>query len=267
MDFNDRGFLGEEIEKWRTEVIARHRTHFDFAHDVNDFCQRAKCGLNIHNRDGQEIIVASLFLKMLADYQGAIIVLERGLVAQGEALLRCTLEAYFLLKRAVEDDGFATRWAKSDDLDRLRMLQSVGAGEGGLPLTVDPVVLEVKMAELRRQIQTNEAKRIKVKDVVHETEAHWLPCLYTIWSFSVHSAPRAVEKYVQSGAPGEGMREFNSAPSEDGLDFTLAWGAIVMVAVWTPLSKLFRLDVSSEVDAFEARFGDLIGDRGTQAGA
>jgi hypothetical protein len=258
MDFNHHGFLGQEIETWRIKVIARHQAHFDFAYDVNDFCQRAKYGLNIHNKDGQEIIVASLFLKMLSDYQGAIILLERGLIAQGEEVLRCALEAFFLIKRAIEDDGFPVVWAKSDDLDRLRMLRSVGVGEGGLPPSIDAAQLEAKMSEVQRDIEQSHAKRIKITDIMQETEAQWLPSLYMIWSFPVHSTPRAVEKYVQSATPGEGIRGFNSAPSERGLNFALAWGAAVMLAVWAPLSKLFDLNVASEVDTFEARFRELL---------
>src|SRR5260221_11469500 len=87
MDFNERGFLGEAIEEWRKRLILAHQAHFAFAHDVHEFCQRAKFELKVHNRDGQQIVAASLFFKMLSDYQGALILLERGMVVQGQALL------------------------------------------------------------------------------------------------------------------------------------------------------------------------------------
>jgi hypothetical protein len=138
------------------------------------------------------------------------------------------------------------------------MLESVGTGEGGLPPTIDRAQLEARMADVRSEIEKSEAKRIKVKDIIHETEAQWLPSLYMLWSFPVHSTPRSIEKYLQPGGSGDGIRGFNSAPSEDGLDFALAWGAIVMVAVWTPLTQLFDVDVRSDVEAFEARFREVI---------
>jgi hypothetical protein len=261
MDFNERGFLGEAIEEWRKKLIPAHQAHFTFAYDVHEFCQRAKFEVKVHNRDGQEIVVASLFFKMLSDYQGAIILLERGMVAQGQALLRCTLEAYFLIKRSVEDDSFHAVWARSDQIDRLRMLQAVGAGEGGLPPTVDAIELDTKIADVRRQVEESEAKRIRVKDVIQEKEGEWLPSLYMLWSFSVHSTPRTVNKYVQGGPLGLGIQGFNWGPCEDSLDFTLAWGGSVMLAVWSPLGKLFDLSVADEVGALEARFGELIPNR------
>jgi len=262
MDFNDRGFLGQAIVDWRNAVVARaHKPFFKFAYDVNDFCQRAKYSLNIHNQDGQAIIVASLFLKMLFDYQGAILLLERGMVAQGEALLRCALEAYLLIKRAVDDEEFAVAWAHSDHRDRLRMLQSVGIGEGGLPPIADAAELQAKIAEVEKQIEDTKAKPILVRDILKNPGAEWLPSLYMFWSFSVHSVPRAVQQYVEGGSQGMGVKGFKSGPSEDGLDAALAWGAIVMLEVWTPLSKLFGVTVQSEVDAFEARFRELTGSR------
>src|SRR5213595_420867 len=39
---------------------------------------------------------------MLSDFQAAIIVLERGLVPQGQELLRCALEALFLIELVAE---------------------------------------------------------------------------------------------------------------------------------------------------------------------
>ena len=194
------------------------------------------------------------------DYQGALIVLERGLIAQGEALLRCGLEALFLIKRAVDDYDFALAWAHSDHRDRLRMLEQVGVGEGGLPPVIgDPAELQAKIAEVQQEIQRTKAKRVRVGDIMKKQAAEWLAKLYMIWSFPVHSVPRTVQHNIEAGAPGGGIRGFKSPPSDKGLDFALAWGAIVMVAVWGPLTKLFGVDVAKEVEAFETRFRDLKG--------
>src|SRR5439155_7674722 len=63
--------------------------------------QRSKVPL-VHTRDGQEVMAASLLIKVLSDLQTAIIVLERGLVLHGQELLRCGLKALFLIERVAE---------------------------------------------------------------------------------------------------------------------------------------------------------------------
>ena len=47
-------------------------------------------------------MAASSLIKVLSDLQTAIIVLERGLVLQGQELLRCALEALFLIELVAE---------------------------------------------------------------------------------------------------------------------------------------------------------------------
>jgi hypothetical protein len=119
MPMDKRGFLGQDVERIRLEIIARHNPYFGLAYDVNGFCQRAKFLLQVHTKDGQEVMAASLLIKMLSDFQAAIIVLERGLVLQGQELLRCALEALFLIKWVADDATFVETWAKTDD-PRLR---------------------------------------------------------------------------------------------------------------------------------------------------
>src|SRR5438128_5057998 len=58
--------------------------------------------LEVHRTDGEEVMGAWLLIKMLSDFQAAIIVLERGLVLQGQELPHCAVEALFLIKRAAE---------------------------------------------------------------------------------------------------------------------------------------------------------------------
>lgn len=260
MSMNDHGFLGQDIEQTRLDIIAKHKPYFEFARDVNSFCQRSKFLLQIHTKDGQEVVAASMFVKMLCDYQAAIIVLERGLALQGQELLRCALEALFHIQRVAEDPSFMGTWAKTDDKDRLRLFEAVQAGTGPLRARIDAGALQKKIGEARARVARAGPKKLRVADLISEPDAGGRS-LYMLWSLPLHAAPRAVQDYVENGPPGTGISALKWGPSEDELDFTLAMGASVMLAAWEPLSKLFKIDVRAEIEQFHERLKALIGER------
>src|SRR5439155_10526928 len=67
---NKRGFLGQDVERMRLEIVARYKAYFDLGYDVNGFCQRSKFLLQLHTRDGEEVMAASLLIKMLSGLPG-----------------------------------------------------------------------------------------------------------------------------------------------------------------------------------------------------
>jgi hypothetical protein len=255
-DFNDHGFLGRDIERWRSANMTRYSSFFDLAYEVNAFCQRSKFLLKVHSKDGQEVVAVSLLLKMIADFQAAVIVLERGLPLQGQELLRCALEALIILQRVAADPDFASTWAKSDDIDRQRAFEAVQAASVGLPPGVGPAELQAKIDEVRARIEERGAKRLRITRLMNGPE--WQSGLYAHWSLPVHSAPRAVQKYVEWGAPGGGLAGLCWGPSEDDVDFTLGTGIAVMLAAWAPIAGLFEIDLQDDVDALDRKLKALV---------
>jgi len=258
MPINEHGFLGQDMERMRLEIIARHQAYFDLAYDVNGFCQRSKFLLQVHTQDGQEVMAASLLIKMLSDFQAAIIVMERGLVLQGQELLRCALEALFLIQRVADDPSFMGTWAKTDEKDRIRMFEAVQADPGGLPAAITALALQEKIDQVRARIESEGIRKLRVADIMNEADVAWLSSLYMLWSLPVHSAPRAVQDYVEKGPPGTGISSLKWGPSEEDLDFTLAMGIVVMLAVWIPVAQVFGLEVQTDVDELDRRLQALI---------
>ena len=253
MSLNDHGFLGQDVERIRLGIVARHKVYFDLAYKVNDFCQQTKFRLPIHSKDGPEVVAASLLLKMLCDFQAAIIVLERGLVLQGQELLRCALEAFFFVRQVANEPEFAATWAKSDEIDRKRAFEAVKAGGAGLPPGVGAEELEAK---LKARIEADTIKRLWLTDI--KTETDWQSGLYAHWSLAVHSAPRSAEVYLDKGPPGSGIKGLKWGPSEEDLDFTLGMGVGIILAAWEPISRIYRIEVRAEVDALDAKLRALL---------
>lgn len=256
MDFNQRGFLGASVDEWRGKNIAAHQIAFAFSYDVSTFCERTKFLLKISTGCRCASMVVALFLKMLSDYQAALLLFERGMIPQGEALFRCMLEAFFLISEMVNDVAFVARWVKSDDIDRLRMVQmSIRASEEGVPPNVDADALASTLAEVQRD--ADNASRVPgPSKMLTDKHFAWMHGLYMNWSFPVHSAPRGVQDILHLDSTSGAIR--SAGPTDIGLDETLAWGGAVMMEAWKPLSYLFDLQIRDQLRAYDDRFHGLM---------
>jgi hypothetical protein len=94
---NEEGFLSEHLEPYRQRIRAKHQPHYELAFEINKVCQNVKFKMHVHSRDGQEVFGAALFIKLLADVQAAILLLERSLSSQPRSILRVAIEALIIL--------------------------------------------------------------------------------------------------------------------------------------------------------------------------
>jgi hypothetical protein len=73
---NEEGFLSEHLEPYRQRIRAMHQPHYALVFEINKVCQSVKFQMHVHSRDGQEVFGAALFIKLLADVQAAVLLLE-----------------------------------------------------------------------------------------------------------------------------------------------------------------------------------------------
>ena len=91
------GFLSEESENGRKNFHLKYRDVFDFAKDLNrfsmDFMQKQK----VDWKDKHKLIIKTLFLRIIENFQGTFLMLERGMMPQAKVLTRAMLETVFIL--------------------------------------------------------------------------------------------------------------------------------------------------------------------------
>lgn len=79
MIIDEQGFLSPDIQVW----IRKHRTEnqawFALAEDLNRIGQRQVALLNVPADDNQAFLTALLFMRGLSGFQGAILLVERGM--------------------------------------------------------------------------------------------------------------------------------------------------------------------------------------------
>jgi hypothetical protein len=81
-EFDADGFLTERRGLLQSGIRDAYKQLFARAYQINRDCHGLLFAANIHNRDGREVLVATLFIRALEHYQASILLLGTGLVAQ-----------------------------------------------------------------------------------------------------------------------------------------------------------------------------------------
>jgi|MudIll2142460700_1097286.scaffolds.fasta_scaffold04156_1 hypothetical protein len=157
-DFDDKGFLGLQAQDFALEISRKHKDWFELCSDINSFAQRSKYELVIHNMDGQEVISVCLFLRILNGFQACMILAGRGLVVEGEVLLRSMFEALFIMKACMKDEDFMREYVKSSQVHQLRLMDAAFKHDADIFAETRKYVSKEKMGELRDKVKRKEVK-------------------------------------------------------------------------------------------------------------
>jgi hypothetical protein len=104
MSFIEEGFLSTEttgmVERFRRDHAAR----FELADRLN------RMGMRLFRitrpREGQRRLVRAFFFRAVSNFQGAVLMAERGMTAEAGTLARACLETVFYQGAAAKDEGF-----------------------------------------------------------------------------------------------------------------------------------------------------------------
>jgi hypothetical protein len=125
MSIDDQGFLSDDIMQYRDQIRQQYVRYFYFIQRVNAFCQQAKFRIDGTSVNNQSLMAVRLIIKLLADTQGALLLVERGLASQARTLLRAACETCIILRRVCQDQGFPRLFSLSEELTLARWLKDI----------------------------------------------------------------------------------------------------------------------------------------------
>lgn len=108
------GYLSPDFDRWIAKHHAEHRASFDLAERLNRLCQRAMLAAEVPDGDLRALLILSLFARALSSYQGAVLMVERGMSVEAQTLARSCLESTFYLGAVVHNQPFIERIKCSD---------------------------------------------------------------------------------------------------------------------------------------------------------
>lgn len=125
MSIDDQGFLSPDVEQFRQEIRARLADYFSLAEKVLRLCHAHKFRFQAHNLDPQEIFTAGLVLKLIADLEGVLLLLERGMYSQCRSMLRVAIECYITLAKVCDSFEFGKAYAIVAEQARLKLIRGL----------------------------------------------------------------------------------------------------------------------------------------------
>ena len=125
MSFTEEGFLSTEtaavVERFRRDHAAR----FELADRLNRMGMRLLT--TTRTRDAQQRLVRALFSRAVSNFQGAILMAERGMTAEAGTLARACLETVFYQGAAAKNKKFSKELLADAASHKKKIATSLGS--------------------------------------------------------------------------------------------------------------------------------------------
>jgi len=252
MDFNEEGFLGTAISDFTKAVESRYSDFFDACNKINKLAQGLKFELQIHNKDGREVLVATLFLRILNAYQAIILVTKLGLIVEAKVVLRSAIESLFILRLLSQDRKFLTEYVGSDEVRRLKWMNVALDSKSTLFDKLRDHATSALREELKGKIDKNQWKELKTIDVASRAGLKEMyDTDYRLLSEEVHTLPISMEYLLGADEDGD-IRTFEWGPTDKGIDYVLFTAIRVLFISLVALAELFELNKAEDLRSIDA---------------
>ena len=167
---------------------------------------------------------------------------------QATILLRCLLEALFSLVASSKSEEVVKKFINADLLERRKFFNKARMCKGdSLKGLADKHATDEVISNIQKDIDTFEAKRLSTEDISIKAELHdWYLTAYSLFSHSVHSSIRDLEKHLITDRNGD-ITGLKNEPTSDDYELLLATAAEAMLHTLKAIERVFDLDTSDFV--------------------
>jgi len=258
---DEKGFLGKEVEQWIPRIRNAHKGLFVLADEVNEYCQKAMYKFEAHNKDKQEVLVSTLYIRTLNNYQASILLAERGMMPQSRVIVRAMVEALFSLCAIAKSEKYADDFILEDQKNRLKYLNKFRQLHGGLPPDANKEEVELLEKQLKEEIRAGEIKEKSTEQWSKDAGMHdWYLTAYSVLSATVHSKVKDLERYLALNDKNE-IVEFRWGPDDHDVEEILMTLIQGMLTALNCERSLFEQKQESEVSDFQERLNSLVKER------
>lgn len=252
------GCLSSQAEQIRKQNWKDNAAFFQLAYALNIYGHKTKFECKINGNNILHVVAISLYLRILNSYASLILLTERNLEHDAEAIARVALEALFYLKRIIESPSFVEEFVKSDQKNRLKLMNLAKDETSGVTdiFRQDLKRFDSLYAELKSQVEEEEIKELKAYEVAEDAGLKELyNYAYRTLCQSVHPNPRSLSRYVTWDKNGE-AKEIIPIPISDSIPRVLGTGIMTLIMATRLIGSLFGLDLK-EFEQYERQFSEL----------
>ena len=232
-------FLDDSGTEIMRQIHAEFRSGFEFVREINEAANSLTSQSSIGSSDLQQLLIASLFLRSLTTYQSTILVIERGLPAEGKILARSLLEILFRISAISKDIKYAEIYVNEDQILRRKLINKS-------KLLSEPLrsKFEIdKITKLKVEISDDiNARMIEEKNSQWYAEQSGLSdfyhSAYSIFSISVHASARDLESHLILDKEKK-IIGFEIGPNKTEIDLILITIAEAMIMIISSAKSIF----------------------------
>jgi len=252
------GYLSPEIDKWVKKHKSENHEWFKLSEDINSFAQEQMFLLNVHNRDYQKLLTATAFVRSHSLFQGAIILLQRGMIYEAATLVRAEVEAMFVLTAAVKERKFAKEFILSDETQKLRLMKNILRSSSDLQNEIGDDATWEKVEKLKGKLKKNGITEIQFNDIANITDYfNWYTVVYTVLSqIGAHPTPRSLDQHLHIDSTGE-VDSLLWGPDIYGIPSLLGTAVECLIIILNSLSILFEMSWDEKLNIYHDRLKSL----------
>jgi hypothetical protein len=246
MTLESQGFLDDEI----LSVVDKNRNDNSAAYalcvEVNQLANTILYLMKVHVEDVQELLVACLFARSVSTYQGSILMIERGMVAEARILIRSLVEIMFRLVAICRDETLAQSYILEDQRQRKKFISKFRTLKER-SFEVDQSLLDELEAEIQRQIKEHNIGELKTEFFAKKAGMEdYYKTVYAIFSGTVHTYSRDLAEYLVPDETGKPI-SLGCGPDSRCLNELFLTAADVMIMILDNLSGFFSLERRDDV--------------------
>lgn len=192
--FEEVGYIGSEINHYIKLFGDEYSDLWALALEVNKFSNRLQYGLCIHNEYLPEILGATLYIRVLTNYQGLLILASRGMVPQSYIMLRMELEALFSLAAIAKDKNFSNSIVLYEERQRESVVSKIKRRfeKARYSNNEEIKIAEKIIDEAKKKIKENDIKKLSTEQIADKAGLHDLyDTVYSYCSLEVHVSASA----------------------------------------------------------------------------
>lgn len=247
MDFNEKGFLGIAITEFTVSIESRYKEFFQACSSVNELAQAVKFDLQVHSQDGQEVLAATLLIRVLNGFQGVVLMMRYGLSYEAKILLRGIVETLFILKLTCDQQDFFMEYFGSDQVQRLKWMNIARQSKDPHFDSLRQYATDARVQELTDEIARGGHKKLEPEPIARRAGLQTMyDTDYRILCEEVHTLPRAIQ-HVWTSDENSDPVQFNWGPSDESIKYVLFTAIRVLFIALVSATKLFEVDKTEEL--------------------
>ncbi len=255
------GFLSNQITYLIKKNWNQNSKWFNLCKEINRFSHTTMCKMIVHNKCELEIMVALLYIRSMSNFQGVIIMAERGMVNEAKTLLRCLLECEFAVVAIDKDKTIVDRLILDDRIQQLGKLKAIKRNiENGVPLPKDTFsIYEIKIfiKDVNSEIKKSNIKKFTTRDLAEIAGLiTTYDSAYKDLSSTIHVNVRDLEQYLKLNEKRE-IKQLLSEPDVKEIGKILLTALTIILTILESISNIFSLSCDKAWDRILEEFNRL----------